>query len=70
MDFRIVNQGVIPYGMRETLFDKYSSSNHSIGTGLGTYSAKLMTEVQNGHISFDIINEEHTLFVVQLPRAV
>lgn len=70
LDFRIVNQGVIPYAMRETLFDKYSSSNHSIGTGLGTYSAKLMTEVQNGHISFDIINEEHTLFVVQLPRAV
>ena len=67
--FQVVNQGVIPPALRATLFDKYSSSNHNTGTGLGTYSAKLMTEVQHGKIYFDIVDEQETMFVVQLPTA-
>lgn len=67
--FQTVNQGVIPQAIRSTLFDKYSSSNHQSGTGLGTYSAKLMTEVQHGEIYFEIIDEQQTLFVVKLPSA-
>ncbi len=67
--FQVVNHGVIPQAIRATLFDKYTSSNHQTGTGLGTYSAKLMTEVQHGEIYFDIINEQQTKFVVKLPSA-
>jgi len=67
--FRLTNQGVIPTAMRARLFEKYSSSNHRAGTGLGTYSAKLMTLVQHGEISFDIIDERQTQFTVKLPAA-
>ncbi|WP_085297041.1 hybrid sensor histidine kinase/response regulator [Cognaticolwellia mytili] len=67
--FQVINNGVIPKALRATLFNKYTSSNHQTGTGLGTYSAKLMTEVQHGEIYFDIINEQQTLFVVKLPSA-
>lgn len=69
VSFQVVNQGVIPKDIREKLFDKYSSSNHHSGTGLGTYSAKLMTEVQHGEIYFQIIDEQQTRFVVNLPSA-
>ena len=67
--FQLTNQGVIPKDMRTKLFDKYSSSNHRTGTGLGAYSAKLMTKVQDGEISFEIINEQQTQFTVKLPAA-
>ena len=67
--FQLTNYGVIPAQMRPTLFEKYSSSNHNTGIGLGTYSAKLMTEVQNGAISFEIIDEIQTQFTVSLPAA-
>ena len=67
--FQLTNHGVIANNIRSNLFDKYSSSNHRIGTGLGAYSAKLMTEVQHGEISFDIIDEKQTKFIVALPAA-
>jgi two-component system sensor histidine kinase/response regulator len=67
--FKLTNHGIITKHLRSSLFEKYSSSNHSTGTGLGTYSAKLMTEVQHGEISFNIINEQQTQFIVKLPKA-
>jgi signal transduction histidine kinase len=67
--FETTNQGVVPIALRANLFEKYTSSDHNKGTGLGTYSAKLMTEVQQGSISFDIINEQKTRFYVKLPVA-
>ena len=69
ISFQLTNTGVIPKHMRQRLFEKYSSSNHNTGTGLGTYSAKLMTEVQHGQISFNIIDEQQTEFIVKLPAA-
>tara|TARA_R110002167_G_scaffold332470_1_gene539340 strand:- start:27397 stop:28944 length:1548 start_codon:yes stop_codon:yes gene_type:complete len=69
VSFRLTNQGAIPQGMRASLFEKYSSSNHRSGTGLGTYSAKLMTQVQRGEIAFNIIDEQQTEFTVKLPAA-
>jgi two-component system sensor histidine kinase/response regulator len=67
--FKLTNHGIIAKHLRSSLFEKYTSSNHSTGTGLGTYSAKLMTEVQHGKISFNIINEQQTQFIVKLPAA-
>ncbi len=69
INFQIINQGVIPHDMRLKLFEKYSSSNHRSGLGLGTYSAKLMAEVQGGTISFEVKDEQKTQFLVQLPAA-
>jgi CheY-like chemotaxis protein len=67
VEFIILNQGVIPAILRENLFEKYVSSNLKQGSGFGTYSAKLMTEVQNGTITFDIKDEKATIFTVQMP---
>lgn len=69
VSFKLANQGAIPEGMRTSLFEKYSSSNLRSGTGLGTYSAKLMTQVQQGEISFTVIDELQTEFTVKLPAA-
>lgn len=48
----IHNKGTVPDSLRDTFFDKYTTANKAQGTGLGTYSAKLMTEVQGGKIRF------------------
>jgi len=62
-----LNQGAVPLELRDNLFEKFSSSNHIKGSGFGTYSAKIMTEVQGGQIGFEILNESHTLFTIRLP---
>ncbi|WP_158088346.1 hybrid sensor histidine kinase/response regulator [Colwellia chukchiensis] len=67
--FQLTNDGVIPPEIRSGLFEKYTSSNHQTGVGLGTYSAKLMTQVQHGDINFEIINNQQTRFTVNLPAA-
>lgn len=69
VQFSITNYGVIPKPIRATLFEKYSSSDHRTGVGLGTYSAQLMTKIQRGDIYFTIIDELQTHFVVTLPAA-
>ncbi|TKB44391.1 hybrid sensor histidine kinase/response regulator [Thalassotalea mangrovi] len=64
----IENQGAIPEELRDTIFEKYATSNLVRGSGLGAYSAKLMTEAQNGHIKFAIIDNDKTRFTVTLPK--
>jgi len=54
--------------LRDNLFDKYATGNSKKGSGLGTYSAKLMVEAQNGSIAFDIVDEKATVFTVELPK--
>lgn len=44
------NPGVISPEVCEKFFDKYVTSGKKGGTGLGTYSAKLITETQGGTI--------------------
>lgn len=67
VEFSLINEGVIPVDLRDTLFEKYSTSNHLRGSGLGAYSAKLMTEAQKGSINFTIIDEIKTKFTVVMP---
>ncbi|QDP01512.1 hybrid sensor histidine kinase/response regulator [Thalassotalea sp. PS06] len=68
VSIRIENQGAIPEDLRDTIFEKYATSNLVRGSGLGAYSAKLMTEAQNGRIHFDVIDNQKTRFVVELPK--
>jgi K+-sensing histidine kinase KdpD len=62
----IHNQGVVPNAIQETFFDKYTTFGKSSGTGLGTYSAKLMAEIQGGNISFETAEETGTTVTVRL----
>lgn len=65
---RFYNEGAVPEAIRESLFDKYVTSGKSDGTGLGSYSARMMTLVQNGDISFKVLNNAKTVFTLSLPR--
>jgi two-component system sensor histidine kinase/response regulator len=49
----IHNMGDVPEEIRDTFFDKYATAGKSGGTGLGTYSAKLIAETLGGQISLD-----------------
>ncbi|MDT8991357.1 response regulator [Curvibacter sp. APW13] len=50
---RIENAGAVPDSVRATFFDKYSTAGKPNGTGMGTYSAKLLTAAQGGTISME-----------------
>lgn len=65
---RISNVGEIPEDMRERFFEKYATSGKFGGTGLGTYSAKLIIENLGGEISF---SSESGLVVIliRLPQS-
>ncbi len=65
----IHNQGEIPAEIKDCFFDKYSTAGKSSGTGLGTYSAKLMSQIQGGDISFTSSAQAGTELKVVLPRA-
>lgn len=64
----IHNQGAVPKDIQNHFFEKYVTSGKQGGTGLGTYSAKLMAEVQGGSIGFASSEETGTEVWVELPR--
>jgi len=64
---RIFNQGAVPEEIHEQFFEKYVTSGKMAGTGLGTYSAKLVTEVQRGTINMVSAPEKGTTITIQLP---
>ena len=67
----IENQGVVPLAIRDNFFDKFVTSGKPGGTGLGTYSAKLLTEAQGGSIALDVSDSTNTTTVtICLPRQV
>lgn len=60
------NPGVIPESMRARFFEKYATDKDG-GTGLGSYSARLMTEAMGGTIRFETSTGQGTTLVVTLP---
>jgi ligand-binding sensor domain-containing protein/signal transduction histidine kinase/CheY-like chemotaxis protein/HPt (histidine-containing phosphotransfer) domain-containing protein len=66
---RIHNPGAVPVPLRERFFDKFSTSGKAGGTGLGTYSARLMAETQRGRISMTTSEGDGTTITVILPAA-
>ena len=67
----IRNQGVVPVEIQGRFFDKYVTKGKLKGTGLGTYSARMMVKAQNGDITMrtsDTDNE--TVVTVCLPLPV
>lgn len=66
VSIRIKNQGTVPEDLRIRFFEKYATSSKKHGTGLGTYSAKLMIEAQGGSIAMKTSTEEGTVLTVTL----
>lgn len=64
----IHNRSPVPAGIRERFFDKYVTSGKSHGTGLGTYSVRMMTDIQNGSVDLQTSDSEGTTVYLQLPR--
>jgi CheY-like chemotaxis protein len=67
----ITNSGCVPKAIRAKFFEKYATSGKQNGNGLGTYSAKLMTETQRGTIHMETNdNNNETCITIRLPRYV
>jgi len=68
MRITLDNQGAVPAAIRETFFEKFATAGKQGGTGLGTYSARLLTEAQNGTIAMETSEEKnHTRIILNLP---
>jgi two-component system sensor histidine kinase/response regulator len=62
----IDNEGEVPLTMRGRFFEKYATADKEDGTGLGTYSIRLMAEVQGGGAAMDT-GDGHTRLTITLP---
>lgn len=64
----IVNKGAVPKSVREHFFEKYKTYGKKYGTGLGTYSAKLIAEAMNYCIEMQTSDESNeTLITITFP---
>ena len=61
------NPAVVPQAVRDNFFSKYATAGKHTGTGLGTYSARLMVEVMGGTIAMETSEENGTTVTVTLP---
>ncbi|MBF0162066.1 MAG: hybrid sensor histidine kinase/response regulator [Magnetococcales bacterium] len=62
----IHNHGAVPEAIRERFFEKYVTHGKRGGTGLGTYSSRLMATTQRGTISLHSSEQEGTTLTVTL----
>jgi len=66
----IENQGAVPAELRSRFFAKFATAGKQGGTGLGTYSARLLTEAQHGRIGMETSDEKNaTRLSIELPTA-
>lgn len=63
----IDNGGEVPVEIREQFFDKFVTLGKKHGTGLGTYSARLIAKTQKGSIDLDTSVAGRTCIRVTLP---
>ncbi|MBF0529341.1 MAG: hybrid sensor histidine kinase/response regulator [Deltaproteobacteria bacterium] len=63
----IDNGGEVPEEIREHFFDKFVTAGKRDGTGLGTYSARLIARTQKGTINLDTSVAGRTCIRVTLP---
>ena len=61
------NEGAVSKEIRDRFFGKYVTVGKTKGTGLGTYSAKLIAEAQQGSIQLDCSVEGWGTVVLSLP---
>jgi len=63
----ISNSRPVPVEIRDRFFDKYATAGKSGGTGLGTYSAAIMTKALGGTIEMETSEETGTKVTVRIP---
>lgn len=63
----IRNHGEVPKSIRDRFFEKYATAGKSGGTGLGTYSARLMLRTMGGTLSLNTEEPGATTLIVRLP---
>lgn len=67
---QIENRGVVPEAIRERFFDKFVTAGKQGGTGLGTYSARMLVQAQQGEIAMETDDETGlTRVMVSLPKS-
>lgn len=66
-EIAIHNSMSVPEKVRKDFFEKHTTFGKKDGTGLGTYSAKLVVEAHGGEISMETSKEEGTTVTVRLP---
>ncbi|MGE4553451.1 MAG: ATP-binding protein [Desulfovibrionaceae bacterium] len=66
---RIRNQGVVPDAVRDHFFEKFATHGKFKGTGLGTYTARLIAKTLGGKIAMRTALDEGTELSVFLPAA-
>ena len=64
----IHNFGEVPNSIKNSFFDRYATHGKRNGTGLGTYSAKLIAKVSGGDISFTSSWNQGTSLITTLPK--
>ncbi|MGL1863281.1 MAG: PAS domain S-box protein [Pseudodesulfovibrio sp.] len=62
----IRNKGEVLPGLRDIFFDKYASGDGT-GSGLGTYSARLIARTHGGDITVDTCAPGETCVIITLP---
>lgn len=67
---RIANQGAVPRQIRERFFDKFVTAGKEGGTGLGTYSARLIATTLGGTIAMETSEAAGTMITIELPAPV
>jgi len=63
----IRNLGAVPEDFRARFFEKYATHGKRGGTGLGTYSARLIARAYGGDVAFDCGDGASTTLTVRLP---
>ena len=67
----IENTGAVPAALRDCFFDKFTTNGKSGGSGLGTYSARMLVTAQNGRVEMATSDSDnHTTLTITLPRHV
>lgn len=62
----IRNKGEVPENLREIFFERYASGKRG-GSGIGTYSARLIARTHGGDVSLDTSTPGETCITVTLP---
>lgn len=63
----IRNRGEVPRTIRERFFEKYATAGKPHGTGIGTYSARLMARTMGGTLSLNTEEPGCTTLILRLP---
>lgn len=65
----VENMGTVPLEIRQTFFDKFVTHGKDGGSGLGTYSARMLANAQGGKIKMSTNDQANTTtLTVWLPR--